>query len=100
MSEPKWTPGPWAVETRDKETWVVAYCGDDDPWFVCNPELYIGPGKTDRAPANAHLIAAAPDLYEAMDGLHSWFGEEGDGRDISALLIAARAALAKARGEA
>lgn len=98
MSEPKWTPGPWAVETRDKKTWVVAYCGDDDPWFVCNPELYIGPGKTDRAPANAHLIAAAPDLYAALDAARIILAEHEP--HPLPVLAQALAALAKARGEA
>jgi hypothetical protein len=56
MSERKWTPGPWFV----------------------GKDLSIGPNGQgvsvivaacdyDHADANAHLIAAAPDLYEALE---------------------------------
>lgn len=52
-------------------------------------------GKDDEA--NAHLIAAAPELYEALANLLAVSEGEGgtrfDAQDI------ARAALAKARGE-
>jgi hypothetical protein len=40
--------------------------------------------------ANAHLIAAAPDLYEALVEMCNWHG----------ITDKARAALAKARGDA
>lgn len=61
--QPKWTPGPWAVE-RNKRTWG---------WVdVVGPSLGVG-GPTQATDltladevkriAEAHLIAAAPDLY-------------------------------------
>lgn len=65
MSEkPKWTPGPWFVTT------VSAYpngplrvwAGDKGEHIVA--DLY-GSNRTQ----NAHLIAAAPQLYEALDRL-------------------------------
>ena len=49
-----------------------------------------------EALANAWLWAAAPDLYLALERLLEWFHEEDGARD---LCDAARAALAKARGE-
>lgn len=80
MSETKWTKGPWAaklirgsykrpaiVKAGDK---IVAACGGDQ----LNPDApSIG-----EAAANATLIAAAPELYEAawpiadfLDGLEN-----------------------------
>jgi len=44
-----------------------------------------------KAPGNKHLIAAAPDLYEALEGLLISAYPEAEAK--------ARAALAKARGE-
>ena len=75
--QPKWTPGPWAMETvrtscgtchrigpfprpahaSKPEGWACVY--DDYPPGVGSPDLL----------ANSHLIAAAPDLYAALDGL-------------------------------
>lgn len=94
--QPKWTPGPWAVE-RNKRTWG---------WVdVVGPSLGVG-GPTQATDltladevkriAEAHLIAAAPDLYAALDGL---LGLLDAGSLYEPQAYAARAALAKARGE-
>lgn len=50
---------------------------------------------TDQHLADAHLIAAAPELYEALRDMCE-IGGEDDGADI---ITKANAALAKARGE-
>jgi len=94
--QPKWTPGPWAVE-RNKRTWG---------WVdVVGPSLGVG-GPTQATDltladevkriAEAHLIAAAPDLYAALYGL---LGLLDAGSMYEPQAYAARAALAKARGE-
>ena len=94
--QPKWTPGPWAVE-RNKRTWG---------WVdVVGPSLGVG-GPTQATDltladevkriAEAHLISAAPDLYAALDGL---LGLLDAGSLYEPQAYAARAALAKARGE-
>ena len=95
--QPKWTPGPWAVE-RNKRTWG---------WVdVVGPSLGVG-GPTQATDltladevkriAEAHLIAAAPDLYAALDGL---LGLLDAGSLYEPQAYAARAALTKARGQA
>jgi len=63
----KHTPGPWEPRTKHLSIWVrdarkreVASC----PWHDRSDANY--PFK-DEALANAALIAAAPDLYEAAD---------------------------------
>ena len=94
--QPKWTKGPWAVE-RNKRTWG---------WVdVVGPSLGVG-GPTQATDltladevkriAEAHLIAAAPDLYAALDGM---LGLLDAGSLYEPQAYAARAALAKARGE-
>ena len=61
MSKRKWTPGPWSV---DGEFGVKS---DAPHGYVANAGF--GPDTKDgdrEARANVHLIAAAPDLYEAL----------------------------------
>src|SRR5690606_40113072 len=68
MAEPKWTPGPWQVcntyhAVHGERVRNIALCG--------NAHIPQGNGRIlvpdDEAKANAHLIAAAPDLYEACE---------------------------------
>lgn len=87
------TPGPWTVMGADE---VVA---KDARRWISRPHLEHEPGDAEFLVdcANARLIAAAPDLYAALDGL----GEavvEADNLDdgkIRDALNAAKAALAK-----
>ena len=82
MSEPKWTPGPWFYDDFTEGI----YAGRDNR---------IGGAE----PASGPLMAAAPDLYEALEALV--LAEEAagsDGREAERRR-AAIAALRKARGE-
>jgi hypothetical protein len=83
MTERKWTPGPWSIGsdlTFGPNGWGVGV---------------IVAANTGDTIADAHLIAAAPDLYEALDALY-----ESDTPPDFELWMKAKAALAKARGEA
>ena len=93
MSDTKWTPGKWFINSRaatnvfgGPNQRCIASCGgySDNRIEDC--------GLSENV-ANAQLIAAAPDLYEALAGLERSARKQG--WDVSA----ARAALAKARGE-
>lgn len=103
MSGPGTTPGPWSARKFRHQT-------EPDELLVIGPKgevlatLYPQP----QARANAHLIAAAPDLYAALfcpDSMHGG-PHRGDGErcglcrqslyDIEADQFEA---LAKARGE-
>ena len=100
MSETKFTPGPWRYEYED------GYCGEligANGGMICT--------FTDEPnEANANLIAAAPDLYEALKEVllaerlgtrppeTAMQAEEKLDR-IKHAVIKAEAALAKARGE-
>lgn len=52
------TPGPWEIEVTDLGEYINAPDGSTIAgiWFVGEPTK-----------ANAHLIAAAPELYEALE---------------------------------
>lgn len=94
MSATKFTPGPWEL-SLEVPNWGE---GDDDPEFY---SVYIGKEcvdiPTDNAKADAHLIAAAPDLYAAATKALSVHEDIGCS---CAGCAALRVALAKARGEA
>lgn len=87
----KFTPGPWVADgttvyadafKSGRNVYGAVAClaiGEDDTAF--------------QEIANAHLIAAAPDLYEALEGVL----RVADRQTVE--FDAARAALAKARGE-
>ncbi len=97
MSETKFTPGPWA-----KDKYGQLKNPDGNPVDVWGCGLSIASRSTETE-ANAALIAAAPDLYAALEELDEVFCTQADTRDertrARKALIAARAALAKARGE-
>ena len=92
MSETKWTQGPWVVDERGTahqpsvmaKLSHVASVGNAQPWCEAKPQWL----------ANAQLIAAAPDLYAALEP----YVNNCD-NDECEYCIRARAALAKARGE-
>jgi hypothetical protein len=102
MSETKFTPAPWSIRGADTR-WVVSPSKTNMPWYVaeviggCDHD---GSGL-DRQNANAHLIAAAPELYEALEQLMTVCTRYGiaDFPEIQAEHVAAVLALAKARGE-
>lgn len=91
MSETKHTPGPWYVEQghemKDNGTYWQVHDGHDA--ICCNQFCYA-----DNSESNAHLIAAAPELLEALKetldvATRSEVGEFAD---------RARVAIAKADG--
>jgi hypothetical protein len=92
MNELKFTRGVWAVDSSHVHTAVN--CGDKHVAMVnYQPAMIDG----DEHIANAHLIAAAPEMYAALDAII----ESGEIPmcESSPLVIAAKSALEKARGE-
>ena len=90
-TETKWTPRPWRVQ-------VGRYLP-----MVHSPDGIVGHLSGDRAEfeANAHLVAAAPDLYEALSHLLRLNRTQSVGdEDYDAALESAEEVLTKARGEA
>lgn len=96
MSDMKWTPGPWI--RCDAE---INEDASSHGWFVrVAPHRVITvEGRTaDEADANAHLVAAAPGLVDALLEAIIWDAYDEQGQP-AVWLDKARAALAKARGE-
>ena len=106
MTEVKHTPGPWLIEEDDHEEEFEIYPQKDGPpplgrWAeICTVKDYHGSPK-----ANAHLIAAAPDLLEALKAAVSaleWWEREhqccSGATDEQMAII--NAAIAKAEGRA
>lgn len=98
MEKPKFTPGPWGVRcnSRGFSDQIIAYEGRNDVAGAVGSSITRGaaitfPSSTEGE-ANARLIAAAPDLYAAME----WVMANGDGQEGRERM---RAALAKVRGE-
>jgi len=89
--QPKWTPGPWRATTHDHPEQGV-YAG----YRIAK----MTGGEIQRDRANAHLIAAAPDMAEALEkALNFITNTESEMGETLPCGDAARAALAKARGE-
>ena len=95
------TPGPWQVDP-DYPIDVQAKVGNQE---VCTPFYKGCEGRTispvtpvaneEEALANARLIAAAPELLEALEGLVN-----ADSVTMHAAMQAAELAITKAKGEA
>lgn len=101
MSDGKWTPGPWSVFTPEEYRGPndLPGLGVENPktgeavvWYAADCETGL------QNDADAHLIAAAPELYEALEKLHrDSYGSiqyEGSPREQEVL-----SALRKAKGE-
>lgn len=107
MSETKWTPGPWNIA---RINYADIYGGDGEM-------VALVPKGYPRTAANAQLIAAAPDLYEALEAYEALDNQRMTCEECEDRLERApeaceycfpfaddarlkmRAALAKARGE-
>jgi hypothetical protein len=99
----KHTPGPWFAEANDSYWEVNPMNGGDDgiPFSVANV-CCSSPGYRDGGlqEANARLIAAAPELLEALrELLEDTQHANHDCGDLSYCPVSkARAAIAKATG--
>lgn len=97
MAERGWIPGEWFIEGDA----IRVPDGDDAPWNIATIHVCCG-HDDDTAPANARLIASAPDLYEALADLVraavDHVNEHGGGGDVLARITDARSALSKANG--
>ncbi|MFW1676416.1 hypothetical protein ACFVYJ_01360 [Pontibacter sp. JAM-7] len=95
MSEPKFTPGSWSVfSTTEQHGKVIEQSiAHGINIYRDGPEGMVGKVTTGNK-ADASLIAAAPDLYEALEAfvMHDFVS------DPDMLLYHAEKALNKARG--
>jgi hypothetical protein len=57
MSETKFTPGPWRYDYED------GYCGE----IIASTGKTVATFTDEPSAQDAHLIAAAPDMYEELE---------------------------------
>ena len=62
--EKQWTPGPWR---RERARGADEYQIVGDGWGITNVAPLLRAGGCSEGEANARLIAAAPDLVEALE---------------------------------
>lgn len=114
----KWTPGPWqSCSGQDGkctcgQVWSLPgdfpvftarhYVGEAHTLMADDLDMVYAAISAEQARTNANLIAAAPELYEALAALQlqALQSSVNDGNEYGCEALAlARAALAKARGE-
>ena len=94
------TPGPWTVEEygdEDAPALVIHKNTETRVCFMATPGSHGDPAKIE---ADAHLIAAAPELLAALKQLVADYQDVPDptDEDGQAVFDTARAAIAKAEG--
>jgi hypothetical protein len=91
------TPGPWEAFYKSKYgEWHVSVpiAGSNMKWAIFDDGI-----RTENPEADARLIAAAPDLLEALEfAVYEQFGDVPVSYPLSAWIIKAQAAISKARG--
>lgn len=98
--EPKWTPGPWVLLDGHKRLIIVQphkYIESGVYVAEVSLEAWRPEERKETATHDARLIAAAPELYAALDWIMRYV-EDGS-LPAPGNIKDARAALAKARGE-
>jgi len=106
-SEGGYTPGPWHYgKAYNPEGGSVPFDYASSGYYD-NPGVIGANGVTVvgcdeyyvfNSPADARLIAAAPDLLEALQALLAWDGEGSQWANIETPADKARAAIARALG--
>ena len=88
-----WTQGPWEVLDHPTETCRIRapHNGMEIGTVFCT--------DLEDGAANARLIAAAPELYEALQGILEIGKRDMSNPKYDGYFNTAKAALAKARGE-
>lgn len=98
MTETKFTPGPWKCDGEESAYYDLPTLNilDKDGDIVAGAVDYID----ESGLPNAHLIAAAPDLYEVLQRMVNVASEIAPDVQGANVFTDARNVLAKARGEA
>jgi hypothetical protein len=83
------TPGPWEISDRPRKS----FASGELMYHVDGPEILFDYEDWGYTKESASLIAAAPELLEALKAMLE------NGQDYTATRDKARAAIAKAEGE-
>lgn len=101
------TPGPWHIAENEDNSFgrvtfrtICATSKNGTPFQLCLNSNYENLEQAEERKANANLIAASPDLLEALKRYVEWQEGKFDAIDIEAEILApAKAAIAKAEGK-
>ena len=96
MTETKHTPGPWKARKGFHADTIEIFHPNKSvkpPFYPCEIATIASDRDTAKAKANARLIAAAPDLLQALHDIAEESTDEG-------AVKCARAAIAKSTGGA
>lgn len=101
--ESKHTPGPWGFASdgsiRSNHTPTNNYQSE----YICSL-LHYRDDRQDEKVANGHVLVAAPDLLAALEEMLAEYEGYSDGWEddsaAHAICASAKAAIAKAKGEA
>lgn len=92
MTGGKHTPGPWAIGDNTKQIYNhgIAYfiAGEKHEEIATLPVW--GGSAMDEQRANAHLIATAPELLEALVGVHPYIADDIVRKRVGRLIMKAR----------
>ncbi|QEL18751.1 hypothetical protein PX52LOC_05788 [Limnoglobus roseus] len=95
MTKATHTPGPWRVDSgMGSLSYVRAKSGE----LVASCTWMHSDGKPIEAQANARLIAAAPDLLDALEAMWDSACTNASSTPSKAAFIKAHAAINKAKG--
>jgi hypothetical protein len=97
----KFTPGPWRVVQSKDNSGNLGICAPNVRNVIAEifAALRYPTEKTPQAISNAHLIAAAPDLFQVVSVLIGSLNFDRDDPVNAEILRRAHTAIAKARGE-
>ena len=99
MSDVKWTRGPWL---KHGARIIGPHPKDDGRQRHIATAIHDKGTYREEREANANLIAAAPELYEALEIMTRWVnegGHNGENESINDICKMGEQACAKARGE-
>lgn len=97
MSETKHTPGPWTFSTSPQPN-GCPIVGARGLMVAMLAHSVNEPKQVDTAIANANLIAAAPDMLDALEDVDEWLMDDRYNLPDD-VVEKIRAAIKKARGE-
>lgn len=102
-TQTRFTPGPYLIADDKRFVYSLNEDGLKQPricFQIC--QGYVSKHKRtteDEVEATAELIASAPDLYAALDGIVAFWDKLTEEDALNDLHAEARAVLRKARGE-
>lgn len=115
MSETKFTPGPWHIRQDWDGMGILVDCGDPTNLATVGnvasvtdyaPFMSLSTQQEEKraiAEANARLIAAAPDMHEALKAIVDCYGlgqsPEKFVEQVRGFIEDGRAAISKAKGQ-